>query len=154
VPPDEDGLVFATGEADDATETVPEDVPAMSGRVRVLLADDNGRFRQLLRRLLEREPGIVVVAEASNGAEALELAEVHVPDVVLMDLSMPGVDGLEATLELKSRIPQVAVLMLSVADKEHEIAAGLAGGASEFLVKGTPAAEIVAAIRRYGPETE
>lgn len=126
----------------------------MSGVVRVLLADDNGRFRQLLRRLLEREPGIVVVAEASNGAEALEQAVEHDPDVVLMDLSMPGLDGLEATLELKSRIPHVTVLMLSVADKEHEIAAGLAGGASEFLVKGTPTAEIVAAIKRHGPEPD
>jgi DNA-binding NarL/FixJ family response regulator len=126
----------------------------MSDPVRVLLADDNGRFRQLLRRLLEREDGIEVVAEASDGAEALALAEEHLPDVVLMDLSMPGVDGLEATLELKARIPHVTVLMLSVADKEHEIAAGLAGGASEFLVKGTPTAEIVAAIRRHGPETD
>lgn len=135
-----------------ATDAALDGAPDMSGEVRVLLADDNSRFRELLRRLLEREPGIVVVAEAGNGAEALALAERHVPDVVLMDLSMPGVDGLEATLELKTRIPQVAVVMLSVADKEHEIAAGLAGGASEFLVKGTPAAEIVAAIRRYGPE--
>ena len=113
--------------------------------VRVLLADDNARFRSLLRRLLERDDQIQVVAEAENGAEALALAQEHVPDVVLMDLSMPGVDGLEATLELKSRIPDVAVLMLSVADKEHEIAAGLDSGASEFLVKGTPAADIVAA---------
>lgn len=122
--------------------------------VRVLLADDNARFRSLLRRLLERDAQIEVVAEANNGAEALELAEEHHPDVVLMDLSMPGVDGLEATLELKSRIPDVAVLMLSVADKEHEIAAGLDSGASEFLIKGTPAAEIVAAIKRHGPEID
>lgn len=144
--------MFTAGEAHESTSAAAGDMPVMSGTVRVLLADDNGRFRQLLRRLLEREDGIVVVAEASNGAEALDLAVEHVPDVVLMDLSMPGVDGLEATLELKSRLPQVTVVMLSVADKEHEIAAGLAGGASEFLVKGTPAAEIVAAIRRYGPE--
>lgn len=122
--------------------------------VRVLLADDNARFRSLLRRLLERDPQIQVVAEAGNGAEALELAGEHHPDVVLMDLSMPGVDGLEATFELKSRLPQVVVLMLSVADKEHEINAALDGGASEFLSKGTPAAEIVAAIKRHGPELD
>lgn len=120
--------------------------------VRVLLADDNARFRELLRRLLERERGIHVVAEAENGAHALELAMEHEPDVVLMDLSMPGVDGLEATLTLKRRLPNVTVLMLSVADKEHEIAAGLAGGASEYLIKGTPTSEIVAAIRRHTPE--
>jgi DNA-binding NarL/FixJ family response regulator len=119
--------------------------------VRVLLADDNDRFRGILRRLLERDPDIVVVAEAADGAEALDLAEEVAPDVVLMDVSMPGLDGLEATYELKARLPDVTVLMLSVGDKEQEIAAGLAGGASEYLVKGGPASEIVDAIKRYGP---
>ncbi|MCB0882048.1 MAG: response regulator transcription factor [Thermoleophilia bacterium] len=135
-----------------ATSGAPARTAASVDQVRVLLADDNARFRELLRRLLERENGIHVVAEADNGAHALELAVEYEPDVVLMDLSMPGVDGLEATLNLKRRLPNVTVLMLSVADKEHEIAAGLAGGASEFLIKGTPASEIVAAIRRHTPE--
>jgi DNA-binding NarL/FixJ family response regulator len=119
--------------------------------VKVLLADDNARFRGVLRRLLERDPEIVVVAEAGDGAEALDLADEVQPDVVLMDVSMPGLDGLEATYALKSRLPDVTVLMLSVGDKEQEIAAGLAGGASEYLVKGGPAREIVDAIKRYGP---
>jgi DNA-binding NarL/FixJ family response regulator len=119
--------------------------------VRVLLADDNARFRGVLRRLLERDPEIVVVAEAGDGAEALELAADARPDVVLMDVSMPGLDGLEATYALKAAHPDVTVLMLSVNDKEQEIAAGLAGGAAEYLVKGGPAREIVDAIKRYGP---
>lgn len=119
--------------------------------VRVLLADDNARFRGVLRRLLERDPDIVVVAEASDGAEALDLAEDMRPDVVLMDVSMPGLDGLEATYALKAQLPDVTVLMLSVGDKEQEIAASLAGGAAEYLVKGGPAREIVDAIKRYGP---
>ena len=119
--------------------------------VRVLLADDNARFRGVLRRLLERDPDIVVVAEAGDGAEALDLAEDMRPDVVLMDVSMPGLDGLEATYALKAQLPDVTVLMLSVGDKEQEIAAGLAGGAAEYLVKGGPAREIVDAIKRYGP---
>ncbi len=119
--------------------------------VRVLLADDNARFRGVLRRLLERDPDIVVVAEAGDGAEAVEMAEDVRPDVVLMDVSMPGLDGLEATYALKAQFPDVTVLMLSVGDKEQEIAAGLAGGASEYLVKGGPAREIVDAIKRYGP---
>ena len=119
--------------------------------VRVLLADDNARFRGVLRRLLERDPEIVVVAEAGDGVEALELAEDVRPDVVLMDVSMPGLDGLEATYALKAQLPDVTVLMLSVGDKEQEIAAGLAGGAAEYLVKGGPAREIVDAIKRYGP---
>ncbi len=119
--------------------------------VRVLLADDNARFRGVLRRLLERDPDIVVVAEADDGARAVDLAAEVAPDVVLMDVSMPGLDGLEATHALKKRLPGVTVLMLSVGDKEHEIAAGLAGGASAYLVKGGPAGEIVEAIKRFGP---
>lgn len=122
----------------------------MGSEVRVLLADDNARFRGVLRQLLERDPDIEVVAEAGDGGEALVLSEEHSPDVVLMDLSMPGLDGLEATYELKSRFPDLTVLMLSVGDKEQEIAAGLANGAAEYLVKGGPASEIVAAVKRHG----
>ena len=102
------------------------------------MADDNARFRGVLRRLLERDPEIIVVAEAGDGAEALDMAEDVRPDVVLMDVSMPGLDGLEATYALKAQLPDVTVLMLSVGDKEQEIAAGLAGGAAEYLVKGGP----------------
>jgi DNA-binding NarL/FixJ family response regulator len=123
----------------------------MEPHVRVLLADDNAQFRFVLRQLLERDPDIAVVAEASDGAEALELVDEHHPDVVLMDVSMPGIDGLEATFELKSRFPDLTVLMLSVGDKEQEIAAGLASGASEYLLKGTSAGEIVNAIKRHTP---
>jgi DNA-binding NarL/FixJ family response regulator len=122
--------------------------------VRVLLADDNARFRSVLRRLLERDPDILVVAEASSGAEAIDMVDEHLPDVVLMDVSMPGLDGLEATYELKARMPELTVLMLSVGDKEQEIAAGLAGGAAEYLLKGGPASEIVDAIKRYRPVAE
>ena len=119
--------------------------------VRVLLADDNARFRGVLRRLLERDPDIVVVAEADDGARAVDLAAEVAPDVALMDGSMPGLDGLEASYALKKRLPGITVLMLSVGDKEHEIAAGLAGGASAYLVKGGPAGAIVEAIKRFGP---
>jgi two-component system response regulator DegU len=122
----------------------------MGSPVRVLLADDNVQFRFALRRLLERDPEISVVAEASDGGEALQMVGEHEPDVVLMDISMPGLDGLEATFELKSRFPDLTVLMLSVGDKDQEIAAGLASGASEYLLKGTPASEIVDAIKRHG----
>jgi DNA-binding NarL/FixJ family response regulator len=122
--------------------------------VRVLLADDNARFRSVLRRLLERDHEIQVVAEASSGDEAIDMVDEHLPDVVLMDVSMPGLDGLEATYELKARMPELTVLMLSVGDKEQEIAAGLAGGAAEYLLKGGPASEIVEAIKRYRPVIE
>jgi len=118
--------------------------------VRVLLADDNAQFRGVLRRLLERDPQIEVLAEASNGAEAIALAEEHRPDVVLMDVSMPNLDGVEATYALKARFPDLTVLMLSIGNKEQEIQAGLAGGASEYLIKGAPATEIADAIKRHG----
>ena len=118
--------------------------------VRVLLADDNTQFRGVLRRLLERDPEITVVAEASNGAEAIVLADEHRPDVVMMDVSMPSLDGVEATYALKARFPDLTVLMLSIGNKQQEIEAGLAGGADEYLVKGAPATEIVDAIKRHG----
>jgi DNA-binding NarL/FixJ family response regulator len=121
-----------------------------AGMVRVLLADDNAQFRGVLRRLLERDPQIEVLAEASNGAEAIALAEEHRPDVVLMDVSMPNLDGVEATYALKARFPDLTVLMLSIGNKEQEIQAGLAGGASEYLIKGAPATEIADAIKRHG----
>ncbi len=121
----------------------------MSSVVRVLLVDDNVHFRTLLRRLLDRDPEIAVVAEAGDGAEVLEVADESRPDVVVMDVSMPGLDGIQATYALEERFPDVSVLMLSVADKTHEVAAGMAGGAAEYLVKGTRADEIAAAIKRH-----
>jgi DNA-binding NarL/FixJ family response regulator len=124
--------------------------PKKDVMVRVLLADDNAQFRGVLRRLLERDDEIEVVGEAANGAEAIELVETHRPDVVLMDVSMPNLDGIEATYSLKARHPNLTVLMLSIGNKQQEIEAGLAGGASEYLVKGAPAAEIVDAIKRHG----
>ena len=117
--------------------------------VRVLLADDNAQFRAALRRLLERDPEIGVVGEAANGAEAIELASEFVPDVVIMDVSMPNLNGIEATNEIKARFPEMVVLMLSIGNKDQEIRAGLAGGANEYLVKGTPAVEIADAIKRH-----
>ena len=139
------------------TSTVPFDTVTGYGVgsvVRIVLADDNAQFRAALKRLLERDPGIRVVAEAASGCEAIALCEEHSPDVVLMDVSMPGLDGLEATYELKSRSPDLVVLMLSIGNKEQEVAAGLAGGASEYLVKGIPASKIVEAIKRHGPVYE
>lgn len=119
--------------------------------VRIVLADDNMQFRAVLRRLLERDPEITVVAEASSGAQAVLLCEELRPDVVLMDVSMPELDGLEATHRLKATHPDLVVLMLSVGNKEQEIAAGLANGAAEYLIKGTPANEIIDAIKRHQP---
>jgi DNA-binding NarL/FixJ family response regulator len=118
--------------------------------VRVLLADDNSRFRAILRRLLERDPHIAVVGEAEDGQDAVDLVGRVDPDVVVMDVSMPRVDGLEATTRVKRRHPEVAVLLLSVAGDHQDAAAGLAGGASAYLIKGAPPDQIAAAIKHFG----
>jgi DNA-binding NarL/FixJ family response regulator len=115
--------------------------------IRVMIVDDNPRFRELLRSLLERDEQIAVVGEAENGETIVAITELTTPDVVLMDLSMPGVDGLEATLQLKNRFPGIEVVMLSATDDDQAIGAMLAGGASRFLHKSTPAAEIVRVLK-------
>jgi len=116
-----------------------------------MLVDDNPRFRAVLRTLLERDDGILVVGEADRGDMVVELVERHEPHVVLMDLSMPGVDGLEATLALKSQFPGIEVVMLSMTDDADGIGSVLAGGASVFLNKATPAAEIVRTLKQRAP---
>jgi DNA-binding NarL/FixJ family response regulator len=119
--------------------------------IRVMLVDDNPRFRAVLRTLLERDAGILVVGEADRGDMVVELAERHEPHVVLMDLSMPGIDGLEATLALKSQFPGIEVVMLSMTDDADGIGSVLAGGASAFLNKATPALEIVRTLKQRAP---
>lgn len=118
--------------------------------IRVLLVDDNNQFRAVLRRLLERERDIEVVAEADNGRAAVETTLEIRPDIVLMDVSMPRLDGIAATRELRNEAPEIAVILLSIGNKPQEVAAGLAAGARRYLVKGSTAAEIVDVVRRYG----
>jgi two-component system response regulator DegU len=119
--------------------------------IRVMIVDDNPRFREVLRSLLERDDQITVVSEADSGETIVELAEAYGPDVVLMDLSMPGVNGLEATLQLKQRLPGIEVVMLSSTDDDDAIGSVLAGGASAFLHKSTPAADIVELLKKGLP---
>jgi len=119
--------------------------------IRVMIVDDNPRFREVLRSLLERDDQINVVGEAESGETIVELAESCTPDVVLMDLSMPGVNGLEATLQLKQRLPGIEVVLLSTTDDDDAIGSVLAGGASAFLHKSTPASVIVQVLKQGLP---
>ncbi len=117
--------------------------------VRVMIVDDNAPFRSVLRRLLDREHDVTVIAEAATGGQAIEYAGTLRPDIVLMDVSMPELDGITATLRLKENHPDLPVVLLSIGSKTQEIAAGLESGADDYLVKGASAATIVEAIRRH-----
>jgi len=102
--------------------------------MRVLIADDHPLFRDGLRSLLTAR-GIEVVAEAGNGREALELAWLHKPDVVLMDLMMPVMDGLEATRLLSAQLPEIKVVMLTVVDDDAKLFEAIKSGARGYLHK-------------------
>ena len=116
-------------------------------QIRVLLADDHKLVRAGIRSLLERLPDVEVVAEASDGREAIRLVEQHDPQIVLMDLAMPGLNGLEATQHLTKAFPKVRVLILSIyADEEH-VYQGLRAGAAGYLLKGAATEELELAIR-------
>jgi DNA-binding NarL/FixJ family response regulator len=114
--------------------------------IRVLLAEDHSIFRQLLRRVLKGN-GIEVVAEADNGADALRLAKELRPDIVLMDVGMPGMDGISATRELIEDMPAVKVLALSGHAERHFVDQMLIAGACGYVEKIAPLQEVVAAIR-------
>ena len=115
--------------------------------VRVLLADDQALVRSGFRKLLEGEAGIEVVAEAADGLEAIEKARLHRPDVVLMDIRMPRLDGLQATARIfATTIPPPRILVLTTYDLDEYIFEALKAGASGFLLKDSPAEELVAAI--------
>lgn len=113
--------------------------------IRVVLADDHTLLREGLRRSLE-EGGIVVVAEARDGEQAVFLANEHHPDVVLMDVSMPGMGGVEATAAIRSGLPDVDVVILTMHADQDVIAAAVKAGAAGYLVKDCTTDEIVATI--------
>ena len=115
--------------------------------VRVLIADDQALVRSGFRKLLEAESEIEVVAEAADGLEAIEKARLHRPDVILMDIRMPRLDGLKATARiLEAGVSSPRILMLTTYDLDEYIFEALKVGASGFLLKDSPAEELVAAI--------
>jgi DNA-binding NarL/FixJ family response regulator len=123
----------------------------MTSPIRVLVADDQELVRTGFRMILDTEDGIEVVAQAADGEEAVKLARRHVPDVVLMDVRMPRLDGIEATARLvgpaASPAVPVRVLMLTTFDLDDHVYAALRNGASGFLLKDTPPEDLVRAIR-------
>lgn len=115
--------------------------------IRILIADDHAFVREGTRRILEQEPDLEVVAEAGDGEETVKLACDLKPDVALVDVAMPRIDGIEATRRIKALCPAVAVLVLSAYDDDQFIFGLLEAGAAGYLLKSVRGQEIVDAIR-------
>jgi DNA-binding NarL/FixJ family response regulator len=115
--------------------------------VHLLLADDHAHFRAGIRALLLSEADMEVVGEAATGEEAVERAAALQPDVILMDVNMPSLNGIEATRRIVSSSPHMAVLVLSMFEDDDSVFAALQAGARGYLLKGAPKAEVLRAIR-------
>ena len=118
-----------------------------SERLRVLVVDDSPLFRQGLASLLNSRPDMQVVGEAGDGFEALEKTRDTVPDVVLMDIIMPGCDGLEATRRIKQEMPHVQIVMLTVSESEENLFEAIKLGARGYLLKDVGAEELLRVLR-------
>ncbi|QBI19193.1 response regulator transcription factor [Egibacter rhizosphaerae] len=124
-----------------------ESSDAEDGMLGVLIADDHSLFRRGLEMVLSSEPDIDVLAEAGDGDEAVRLATSHQPDLVLMDVRMPTVSGIEATREIKQAIPQAKILMLTISDEEEDLYEAIKAGASGYLLKEISIDEVADAVR-------
>ncbi|MBV9232296.1 MAG: response regulator transcription factor [Chloroflexi bacterium] len=115
--------------------------------IRILIADDQVITRQGLRTMLSPTPGIEIVGEASNGVEAIELATSLQPDVILMDLKMPGINGIEATRRIHRTSPHIAILVVTMFTDDTSVFPAIRAGASGYLLKDTDQAELLRAIQ-------
>jgi DNA-binding NarL/FixJ family response regulator len=120
---------------------------------RVLIADDHPAMREGLRAAFHREPDIDVVGEACDGAECLRLHEALAPDVTLLDLQMPGTDGLAALAQLRARAPAAALIVLTTFEGDGHRTRATAAGASAYLLKSAPLDDIIAAVRALAAGT-
>ncbi len=116
-------------------------------QIRIVIADDHELFRRGLRMVLEEEDDIEVVAEAGDGEEAAELASESVPDVVVMDVRMPVLSGIEATERIKEELPTTKILMLTISDEEDDLYEAIKAGANGYLLKEISIDEIGNAVR-------
>ncbi|MCJ7605112.1 MAG: response regulator transcription factor [Dehalococcoidales bacterium] len=117
-------------------------------KIKILIADDHAVVREGTRKILEHEPDLEVVAEASDGEEAVRLTGAHKPDVAIIDIAMPGVNGLEATRQIKNLYPAVAVLILTAFDDDQFVFGLLEAGAAGYLLKSVRGRELVEAVRQ------
>jgi DNA-binding NarL/FixJ family response regulator len=119
----------------------------MEDAVRVLIADDHPLFREGMRGRLDRVADVVVVGEAASGDEAVEMAGTLEPDVILMDIKMPGINGIEATREILRAMPRVGVLVLTMFEDDDSVFAAMRAGAKGYLLKDSGGEGVVHAIR-------
>jgi DNA-binding NarL/FixJ family response regulator len=115
--------------------------------IRILLADDHAMVREGTREILEHYPDLVVVGEAEDGEQAVQLGCQLLPDIILMDIGMPRVNGIEATRRIKAQCPQVAILVLTAYDDDQYVIAILQAGAAGYLLKSVRGSELVDAVR-------
>lgn len=115
--------------------------------IKIILADDHQLYREHLRNKLDQEPDMTVIGEAADGQEAIEVVRRLTPDIVVMDVMMPGTNGVEATRQIASDFPDVKVLGLSLHDDKQIVDAMRAAGASAYVLKDSPFAELTRAIR-------
>src|SRR6266513_2335448 len=129
------------------TVAEPKHVEGKTLTIRVLIADDHSLVRQGLRRYLDMAEDIDVVGEASNGEEALAMVEKEQPDIVLLDIRMPGVDGLEAARMIRERFPDVGAIMLTAYDDRQFVVEAVRAGARGYVLKARDAEHLIQTVR-------
>ena len=122
--------------------------PESSDRIRILIADDHGLFRQAVRAILADEPDLELIGEAGDGEEAVKLAIELQPDVVLMDVRMPKLIGIEAARKINADLPTAKIVMLTVSDDDTDLVDAIKAGASGYLLKEVDPTEIATAVRQ------
>ena len=123
------------------------DAAVMADKARVLLVDDHALLRTGVAKIINQEPDLHVIAEAENGAEAVIAFETHRPDVTLLDLRMPVMEGVEAVKQIRSRDPHALLIVLTTFDRDDEISQALKAGAKAYVLKDISADELVDCIR-------
>jgi two-component system, NarL family, response regulator LiaR len=116
-------------------------------KIKLMVVDDHPTFRDGLSRLLQEEEDLDVVSTPGSGEQAVELAQTLKPSVIIMDISMPGINGIEATKQIKTRCPEVSILMVSAYSYQSYILAALRAGAAGYLLKNAPLQELIKAVR-------